>query len=140
MRVSSNRRTRPHWRLCCGFYPFAIFLISSSLRILIFLTFVSIRPSDTKAESVRMQLLVVILEMLARSSRLRLQSSVTPSLASPYESCRNRSASARRARMCFWVRLTVRSSDFPISTLRFLMKLYPMLLLFCSRFSWTGSG
>ena len=55
-------------------YPIsAIFFNSSSLRILIFLTFVSMRPSLTNAERVRMQLLVVMLAMFARSSRLSLE-------------------------------------------------------------------
>lgn len=65
-------------------YPIsAIFFNSSSLRILIFLTFVSMSFSLTNAERVRMQLLVVMLAMFARSSRLRLQSRVELSFASP---------------------------------------------------------
>ena len=61
----------------------AIFMIFSSCKILIFLPSVFMISSAVKAESVRMALLVVILQRFARSSRLNRMSRVFPSFSNP---------------------------------------------------------
>ena len=73
-------------------------------------------------DSVRMALLVVIFDKLARSSRLIDMSSVSVSLFTPYFSLSDNSDSTNRALMCFCVRLTVRTSAIPSMVDSCLMK------------------
>ena len=82
----------------------------------------AINFSDAKLDSVRMAFEVVMLERLAKSSRERKMLMVAPSSSNPYVSYKNMSDSAKRPRMCFCVRFTVRSSEMPKSMASNLMK------------------
>ena len=78
--------------------------------------------SLTKFDKVRIAFEVVMFDKLAKSSRARYMLRVAPSSSSPCVSLRNKSDSASRPLMCFWVSDTVRSSDMPKSIESCLMK------------------
>ena len=75
--------------------------------------YISISPSDAKAESVRIALLVVMFEKHARSSLLKDKHNLPSSVSVPYSSVSISNVSASRPRICFCVRFTMRSSDPP---------------------------